>query len=221
MDGCDDGTSEIVLQMAKQYSRLVPLVYPNRLGKGGALIEGFQHAKGDYLVMLDADGPTSPEDLYRLVEEAKSYDLVIGSRYMKDSKILVKEPLPRIFLSRAFNILVRLMFRRLRRLRDTQCGVKVLRRDVLEKIGKYLFITDLVFDVNLIYLTLLNGFKVKEIGITWKHNEMGSKIGRSYLKVSIKMLLSLLRLRIYFSKLNRSLESKLTQQLLRIIYERL
>jgi glycosyltransferase involved in cell wall biosynthesis len=219
MDGCDDGTSEIVLQMAKQYSRLVPLVYPNRLGKGGALIEGFRHAKGDYLVMLDADGPTPPEGLYRLIREAKSYDLVIGSRYMKDSKILVKEPLPRIFLSRAFNILVRLMFRRLRKFRDTQCGVKVLRRDALEKIGKDLLITDLAFDVNLIYSTALNGFKVREVGITWRHEEGGSKV-RGLLNVSIKMLLSLIRLRIYYSRLKPILESKIMRRISEFIYGR-
>jgi glycosyltransferase involved in cell wall biosynthesis len=220
MDGCNDGTSEIVLQMAKQYSRLVPLVYPNRLGKGGALIEGFQHAKGDYLVMLDADGPTPPEDLYRLVEEAKNYDLVIGSRYMKNSKILVKEPLPRIFLSRAFNILVRLMFRKLRGIRDTQCGVKVLRRVVLEKIGKDLLITDLAFDVNLIYSTALNGFKVREVGITWRHEEEGSKV-RALLNVSIKMLLSLVRLRIYYSRLRPIIKSNFIQRLFELTYGRI
>mgnify|MGYP000167909601 CR=1 FL=1 len=134
MDGCTDGTTEFVLNMAKQYKQLVPLVYPNRLGKGGALIRGSEYARGSYLLFLDADCPTPPEDLYRLIKKAKMYDVVIGSRYLKNSKVIVKEPPLRILLSRAFNLLVRLMFRELRGIRDTQCGVKVLRRKVMQQL---------------------------------------------------------------------------------------
>ena len=217
MDGCTDGTDKMVLQMAESCNRIVPLIYPSRLGKGGALIRGFWQAKGDYLIMLDADGPTPPEDLYRLVLKMRDYDLVVGSRYIRDSRVLVREPLFRIVLSRVFNLLVKLMFPRLRNFRDTQCGVKVLRKEVLKRIGKDLFITDLAFDVNLIYSTVRNNFKVKEVGITWRHSEEGSKV-KGVLKVSVKMLLSLIRLRIYYSRFKSILESKPIQWISKLIY---
>jgi len=219
MDGCDDGTDKIVLRMAEYHDRLIPLSYPRKLGKGGALIKGFQHARGEYLVMLDADNPIPSVDLFRLIREAEDCGLVIGSRYVDDSKIVVGEPVLRIILSRVFNLLVRLMFRELREIKDTQCGVKVLKRETLKRICEKLFITDYVFDVNLIYSTIRSGFDVKEVGVTWRHDRELSKI-RGLLKVSIRMLLSLIRLRIYYSRFKPILEFKLIRRLLGSLYRR-
>jgi glycosyltransferase involved in cell wall biosynthesis len=216
MDGCDDGTPEIVLKMGKRFSHLFPLIYPKRLGKGGAIMEGFKQVKGNYVLLIDADMPTPPEDLYRLMRRIEDYSLVIGSRYSRDSRVIVKEPIVRILLSRILNLLVRLIFPRLRNIRDTQCGVKILRKDILKILKKDLFITDYLFDVNLIYSTIEKGFKVKEIGLIWKHDKEKSRI-KNLWRVSIKMLISLIRLRIYYSKL-KSLELRLMRKLFMKIY---
>ncbi len=220
MDGCSDGTTDIVSKMAEENGSLIPLIYPRRLGKGGALIRGLRYARGDYVLLLDADGPTPPWDLYRLIGEADGCGLIIGSRYVEGSRVSARQRLIRILLSRAFNLLVRLMFPRLRGIRDTQCGVKVLRREVVEKICDDLFVTDFAFDVNLIYSTILRGFNVKEVGVTWRHVEEGSKL-RNLLRASIKMLLSLIRLRIYYSRLRPILYSKPMRVLTDLIYGRL
>lgn len=218
MDGCTDRTKEIVYGLADD--RVTPLVYEQRLGKGGAIMEGLKQAEGNVIALLDADGATTPKELLKLIEEIDQYDLVIGSRYHEDSKILIGEPLIRVFLSRVFNTLIRMMFRKMRNIRDTQCGAKVFNGTLLDKISKDLFITDFAFDVNLIYSALRHGLKVKEKGITWKHIEDASKVSARPFRQALKMFLSLLRLRIYYSRLNEVLKSEPISKFYKI-YKRL
>jgi glycosyltransferase involved in cell wall biosynthesis len=180
-------------------------------------MEALRHAKGDLIAFIDADGSVPSSELCRLLELARGYDLVIGSRY-RDSSILVRgRSLTRVVLSRGFNVLAKLLFPRLFGVRDTQCGVKVFKRSLVNSIGKDLLITDFTFDVNLIYSALCAGFKVKEVGITWTEKE-GSKMSSGLAKQSIAMLFSLLRLRIQYSVLRATLSSRLFGKLTEPIY---
>jgi len=214
MDGCTDSTKEIIYGLADQ--RVLPLIYKRRLGKGGAIMEGLKNASGNIIALLDADGATSPEELLKLIHEIKNYDLVFGSRYLKDSKVLVKEPLIRILLSRSFNVLIKMMFWRMRGIMDTQCGAKVFNGNLVEKVSIKDFRDDFAFDVNLIYSALRHGLKVKELGITWNHIEGESKVSSNRIRLAIKMFLSLVRLRIYYSVLKGFLDSKLAKLIYQI-----
>lgn len=217
MDGCNDGTLKTVTEAINNHSNTASLVLPNRLGKGGAIIEALKHARGNLIAFVDADGSVPSSELCRLLELARGHDLVIGSRYRKGSILLRGRPLTRVVLSRSFNVLTKLLFWRLSGIRDTQCGVKVFRRSLVNRIGKDLLITDFTFDVNLIYSALRSGFKVKEVGITWTEKE-GSKMSSGLAKQSIGMLFSLLRLRIQYSVLRRALSSRLFGKLTEPIY---
>jgi len=218
MDGCTDKTYEIVSGLADQ--RVILLVYERRLGKGGAIMQGLKNGNGSVIALLDADGATSPRELQKLIREVGQYDLVFGSRYLKDSKILANEPLSRVFLSRIFNALIKIMFWSMKGIMDTQCGAKVFKGSIIEKIKKDLFITDFAFDVNFIYSALRHGFRVKELGITWKHVEDNSKVSTDSFKLSLKMFLSLIRLRLYYSKFKGIIDTKLAK-LIHYFYERL
>jgi glycosyltransferase involved in cell wall biosynthesis len=217
MDGCSDGTPVTVTEAMNNHSNSVALVFPNRLGKGGAIIEALKQAKGDLIAFIDADGSVPSWELCRLLELTRDYDLVVGSRYQKGSVLLRGRPLTRVVLSRSFNVLTKLIFWRLSSIRDTQCGLKVFRRSLINSIGKDLLITDFTFDVNLIYSALRAGFKVKEVGITWAEKE-GSKVSSGLAKQSVAMLFSLLRLRIQYSKIRETLSSGLFEKLTRPIY---
>ena len=217
MDGCNDGTPKSVVEVMNNRSNTVALILPNRLGKGGAIKEALKHAKGDLIAFVDADGSVPSMELCRLLELARGYDLVIGSRYREGSILLQERPLIRAVLSRSFNVLARLLFWRLSGIRDTQCGVKIFKRSLVNSIGKDLLITDFTFDVNLIYSALSAGFKVKEVGITWTEKE-GSKMSSGLAKQSFAMLFSLLRLRIQYSRLREMLSSRLLGKLTGPIY---
>jgi glycosyltransferase involved in cell wall biosynthesis len=216
-DGCTDGTPEIVSKYVNDNSKIKLLIFPERLGKGGAIIEGLKEAKGNVIVITDADNSVAPKELLNLIRESNEYDMVIGSRYMRDSKLLAKEPLLRYLLGRSFNALTKLMFWGMKKYNDTQCGAKVLKKHVAEEILGELFITGFAIDVNLIYSAVRRGFKVKEVPITYTHMERGSKISRALTKVVIGMFFSLIKLRLYYSRfrfiLNTNIMKKISSAL--------
>lgn len=200
MDGCTDRTPQIVSLYMKKNNHVKSIYSPKRLGKGGALIEAFRSAEGDIFLITDADNSTSPKALLKLAKEAEYHDLVIGSRYVKSAKLPMGVPFVRFFLGRSFNAIMKLMFWRLRKINDTQCGAKAIRRSVLEKIKEDLFITGFAIDVNLVYSAMRKGFRVKEVGIAWTHIEHGSKVSNALVKLIIGMSFSLVKLRLYYSR---------------------
>jgi hypothetical protein len=80
--------------------------------------------------------------------------------------------------------------------KDTQCGAKVFRREVLKRVLPELNARGFAFDVNLLYLVRRDGFKIKEIGIIWE-DKHGSKV--KLWKTVIEMFLGVLKLRLYYS----------------------
>jgi glycosyltransferase involved in cell wall biosynthesis len=217
IDGSNDGTTETVKRLINNHSGATAIVFPNRLGKGGAIIEALKYARGDFIAFVDADGAVPPWELNRLTELANDYDLIMGSRYEKDSILTKGRPIGRVILSRSFNVLVKLLFWRLRGIRDTQCGVKIFTRKLVNDIQEDLFVTDFAFDVNFIYSALRRGFKVKEVGITWTEKD-GSKLSIGIIKQSLAMFFSLLRLRIYYQFKGTSFLKKVIDELARPIY---
>lgn len=205
MDGCTDNTPLIVKEIINHNQNATALVFPSRLGKGGAIMQALKYAKGDVIAFIDADGSVSPEELHKLVMLTDCYDLIIGSRYRVDSKIGCKRSFKRTLMSRTFNVFSKFLFWRLHDIKDTQCGVKVFSKRLFDIIQSDLLITDFAFDVNLIYSSLSFGFKVKEIGVTWMDKD-GSKLSGSFLKQSFIMLFSLTRLRLYYSRFRKILK---------------
>jgi glycosyltransferase involved in cell wall biosynthesis len=217
MDGCTDNTPQVVEEIIRQCQNATALVFPKRLGKGGAIIQALNYTRGDVIAFIDADGSISPSELRKLIELTDYYDLVIGSRYQKNSKLERKRSFKRTLTSRSFNVVSKLMFWRLRGIKDTQCGVKVFSKQLADTIRNDFLITDFAFDVNLIYSSLSFNFKVKEVGIKWM-DQHGSKLSGGLLKHAFIMFFSLLRLRLYYSRFRKILYSKLFEVLTRIFY---
>jgi len=74
-DGCTDRTPVIVREYVRSTnndSKITMLNFPERLGKGGAIIEGLKLANGDIIVITDIDDSTSPEELLKLIKEAET-----------------------------------------------------------------------------------------------------------------------------------------------------
>jgi hypothetical protein len=106
----------------------------------------------------------------------------------------------RQFASRVFHRVVQLLFRM--NIRDTQCGAKVLRRQAVEKIHSALRITDMAFDINLLYALKRAGFRILEVPTEWT-DKVGSKVTLG--RTSMTMLLSTLRLWLVYTPLYRFL----------------
>ena len=81
--------------------------------------------------------------------------------------------------------------------KDTQCGAKMFKREVIEKIHPLLVLTEWAFDINLLFVCKNNKFKIKEIPTKWEDDDKGSKILSS--RTPLQMLLGAVRLRLIYS----------------------
>jgi len=84
-DGSTDKTPEILKELAEKDSRVKVIRFKRNYGQTAAMYAGFEHAKGDVIITMDADLQNDPEDIPKLLEKMKEgYDIVSGWR--KDRK---------------------------------------------------------------------------------------------------------------------------------------
>lgn len=194
VNGSRDGTAAIVAGYAARQPVVRCLVEPAQVGKGGALLLGFAAARGALIGFVDADGATPPEAFDELVRQIGDAAAIIASRWARGARVSPRQPLNRRVASRCFNGLVRALFGL--RLTDTQCGAKLMRRDVLLPLLPRFGITQWAFDVDMLYQIKRAGGRIREIPTTWS-DVAGSKlqVGRA----SLEMGLALVRLRLMYS----------------------
>jgi len=207
-DGCTDSTPDIVESLSRSFSCIRHIHPPKRLGKGGAIIQGFKIATENIIDFLDADGSTPPKSTDLLIKNLNGYDGVIASRWINGAKIRKKEPFSRRIASRVFNFLVRILFGF--NFKDTQCGAKFFKKHAVKSVVNELGLTDWAFDIDLLYRLSKKGFRIKEVPITWNYKE-GSKLDLK--KTSVKMFLSVVGLRIKTSKFSFIANSSLVKWL--------
>ncbi|MEM2913969.1 MAG: glycosyltransferase, partial [Candidatus Bathyarchaeia archaeon] len=88
-DSSPDGTSETVNQLSKTIENLRLVCRKSKRGLASAVIDGFNHANGSILGVMDADLQHPPELLQEMVRKIQEgADIVIASRYVKDSRIM-------------------------------------------------------------------------------------------------------------------------------------
>ncbi|MDP6293539.1 MAG: glycosyltransferase [Candidatus Woesearchaeota archaeon] len=182
-NGCTDNTETVAQELATKYNNVRTWATPTG-GKGFAVREGFKRAKHDLVGFVDADLAITPEEFAKLLPFAKENDVVISSRWLKDSNVTQKEPAQVRFAGRIFNLMVRTWFGL--KISDTQCGAKIFKTDLMRKILPKCIVNKMAFDVEFLYHAKNFGATIKEVPITWKHNPEESKTG--VFKTGIKMI---------------------------------
>jgi glycosyltransferase involved in cell wall biosynthesis len=194
LNGCRDNTLGVVQRVAADFPSIGWLEFKDRIGKGGALIEGLKLAPmADLIGYVDADGATPPQAFLDLVERIDGVDCVIGSRWLAGAVLHQQQSHKRQFASRVFHFIVQILF--WMNIRDTQCGAKVMRREAVEKIHSSLRIADMAFDINLLYSLKHAGFRILEVPTEWT-DKIGSKVALG--STSLTMLLSVIRIRLIY-----------------------
>jgi len=179
-DNSPDGTGRIADGLAREHCEVFVIHRPAKLGLGTAYITGFKYAlenSYDLVITMDADFSHQPKYLIDLLEKAKEYDLVIGSRYIEDGEIQ-NWPVHRLILSRGANIYVRMVTRL--PIFDSTGGFNCYRRKVLEKIDLDTIVSDgYAFQIEMKYRLWKKEFSIKEIPITFVERTRGtSKISK-------------------------------------------
>lgn len=157
-DGSTDRTEAEA--QAVDCPRIKVLSYEKRRGKGHAVRYAWERCSGRYVAFLDADLDLHPEgvrSLLQLVRETGA-DAAVGSKTHPDS--LVRYPTTRRFQSKVFRAIVRALFRL--DVSDTQTGLKVFRRAVLEAVMPLLESDGFALDLELLVFANDDGFRVVE-----------------------------------------------------------
>lgn len=189
-DASPDGTGTIADTIAGTDAtdgRVHVLHRTAKSGLGAAYIAGFDWGLDggyDVLVEMDADGSHAPEQLPRLLAALEHGDLVIGSRWVPGGTV-VNWPRRRELLSRGGNLYTRMALGI--DLRDATAGYRAYRREVLEGIDYAAVASEgYCFQVDLAWRTLLGGYRVREVPITFAERERGeSKMSGSIVREAL------------------------------------
>jgi len=174
-DGSSDNSGDEIARLAKTFpDEVIPLHLP-RSGKGEALRRGAQMARGKFVVFIDADLDLPPEQIlfFIAIQRVKNADAVIGSKMHPDST--VNYPFKRRVYSLGYFYLVKFLFGL--PVRDTQTGLKLVRRELLlkalEKTESRGFTLDLELLVRLVQL----GAVMVEAPVVVRHSMKFGGIG--------------------------------------------
>ncbi len=191
-DGSRDATRSIVKNMQEAMTSLRCEGYEGNRGKGFAIRHGIASSRGDLILISDADLSTPIEEVEKLLAcYDEGYDVVIGSRALRGSDIVVRQPWWRELMGRTFNTFVRALLSV--EFKDTQCGFKLFRGDRGREIFGRAEVDRFAYDVEVLYLARKAGLKIKEAPIRWV-NSPNSKV--SPVRDSLQMLKDLIKLRL-------------------------
>lgn len=173
-DGSIDQTAERLLA-ARSDSRIRVIHYDRNLGKGYAVKTGALASHGAWVAFVDADLDLDPAAIPGFLALARSeqLDFAIGSKRHPDS--IVDYPLSRRIASRCYQHLNRLLFRL--DVRDTQVGLKILSRAVVEEVLPLLLVKRFAFDLELLAVSSAFGHRrMRELPVRLEYRFSGSQL---------------------------------------------
>lgn len=174
----DDGsTDDMVVRVRQRFALLYQNGELNILsglhqGKGGAVKKGMLIAQNDWVLFMDADNSADISSLKYFLPFLEEYQIIIGSRALVEDGIIKKDWWYRIIVGKIFNFLVRTLVDI--PFKDTQCGFKLLSQKVARELFANVQECGFAFDVEILYLAFLSGFKVKEVGVDWRRSSRSS-----------------------------------------------
>jgi dolichyl-phosphate beta-glucosyltransferase len=168
-----DGTADLVRNEFSSDSRIRVLSNPVHLGKGHAVTCGMLEAGGSRArVFMDADLSVPARFLRGMLERLSDDEgpqICIGSRHLPESSIPIPQPLSRRIAGGVFRRAVR--WSGLSRLRDTQCGFKGFRTEVVPFLFRDREIQGFLFDLEILLRAGRAGLSIEEMPVEWNHQD--------------------------------------------------
>jgi glycosyltransferase involved in cell wall biosynthesis len=187
-DGSPDKTYEkmkvFLEEHAKPKGKIKLITYEKNKGKGNAVRLGMSKATGEYVAFIDSGMDLNPNGLSMLLEHMEWYkaDIMVGSKRHPASK--VEYPLIRRIYSFGYQMMCTLLFGL--NIKDTQTGLKIFKRQVLEDVMPRLLIKAWAFDIEMLAVAHHLGYtKMYEAPIELRHDFGNTSINK---KVVFHML---------------------------------
>lgn len=178
----DDGSQDRTGLVAKEEVAYIPglrvLRYEQNQGKGYAVKFGMLAAKGRYALFMDADNSTPLSEIEKLWPYAETHEVVIGSRHLKTSNVVIKQPWYRVVISRLGNALIQAIL--IRGVYDTQCGFKLFQKEARQNIFSRQRTMGFGFDVEVLAIAQrVFDYRIKEVPVSW-YNSTDSRVRPIY-----------------------------------------
>src|SRR6202035_1402923 len=176
--------------MGDQASRLRVIAHPHKLGYGVTVADGLRAATTDYVAFMDGDGQFDPADLKSLAGLMATADLAAGWRRHRD------DPRYRLVIAGVFNLLVRLLYRV--RVRDIDCGLKLMHRTVLDAAAPLLARSALL-NTELYFKAKRSGLRVRQVPVPHYPRVAGVRSGARLIPI-LRAVRDLVWLRLRLSR---------------------
>jgi glycosyltransferase involved in cell wall biosynthesis len=154
-DGSQDNT---YIEALKYKSDKVKVFHYNQnKGKGFAIKYGFYKTNGEIVGFIDADLDLNPKGIKNLLQymEEEKADIVVGSKRHPQSKVVY--PPRRQLYSGTYQLFIKLLFNL--NIKDTQVGLKLFRREVLQKVLPVILVKRYAFDLETLVVASYFGYK--------------------------------------------------------------
>lgn len=200
-DGSTDKSYDLVKKFTSSYDGFC-LLKNKHGGKAHALRSGIEKAVGQIILTTDMDQSTPISELEKLLPEFKNgYQLVIGSRGLGRQGF----PWYRRYLTTPFFRLLRGLFL-LPEIKDTQCGFKAYRAEVIKKIFPRLEVFSgpsnftgwrvSAFDVEILFIARKWGWRIKEVAVDWKDRDISTTKNKNFFNESKNMAAEIWRVKL-------------------------
>jgi len=168
-DGSTDGTRQVMDAAAERNPKVRIEALPANRGKGRALAAGVATARGEKVLVTDADLSTPIEELEKLEAALKSgAGVAIGSRSVRGSRVEIPQPVYRVLMGKVFNVIVQVVL--LPGIWDTQCGFKLFRTDVARPVFAALTTDGFGYDPEVLFLAKRRGVRIVEVPVVWRNS---------------------------------------------------
>jgi len=179
-DNSPDGTGRTAEELNNKYKNIKVIHRKKKEGVGSARRLGFEKASKEIIISMEGDNTHNPEYIPKFIKEIeKGADLVIGSRYLKDSKI-VNWPLKRRLVSKTANFIAR--FFAGTKLTDVTNGYRAFTKKLFNKLT--IESSSYPFNMEFACETYSRGFKITEIPIVFIDRKQGKSklsVGKEFL----------------------------------------
>ena len=204
----DDSSNDLTKKMFEQHKNEKCKIFcrNKKLGRGSAVRMGFEYAiqnNFSMIVEMDCDLSHDPSDLNYMIKkfEKDNSDILIGSRYLKESKI-VNRSKTRIIFSNLGNLLARILFDY--SIKDYTNGYRIYKSEFVKKvIEQHQINSGFIYLTEILIIALKNNFKISESPITFVERTKGKTSVR--LINMFESLLGILNLKLKNLKIQKNI----------------
>lgn len=175
----DDGSNDKTFGMIGEFRRtntlpVVIISYKANKGKGHAVKRGASEAKGDFILIFDADLSTQFSELKKFMKYVKNGEnVIIGTRKNGHSTVIKHQGKIREFLGRGFTLFTQRALSM--KVTDFTCGFKLFSKKAYKKIFRSSQINGWGYDAEIIFLANKYGYKIREVAVVWS-NDNATKV---------------------------------------------